>query len=525
MIACGIQKLSLAQQKKLAKGLPVRVKSGSAHQVPLSALQAKKLERAKKDNKGMILSIPPSVHGGSLWGDAQNWYQTSVPDKYKPAIESLATMAAQDLGIIGSGLAKYQRGMGQKRGGSLFSDAANWYQTSVPDKYKPAIESLVSMGAQDLGIIGSGVIQRKHGGSLFSEAKRWYESNIPPKYRKPIEQLAILGLQDAGVPVKGKGVFEDMFNIPSTRELVNFPKDFVRGLELVPTALKRSENIVDRDLMTPLKPLRGMRGKGSLAILAKHPVGGRHHLVRHHMAGAGRRGKGMKGKGWKEDLEAFNAWTGDIGNKLTSIAHSVDPEGRLQEAGINKIVDYLAPEMKAIRIAEQQADALSGKTNLYRNKPKSEPKQEKLTETKQEEKPKQKRGRPRKQPVVMATEVPASENDKNERVLTAYTQPLPVASISSAFEEQLPYQPVRWFGAGAKGKAKAKGKGLPKGTASTKAHMDKLRGVKLVKGSQEAKDYMAKLRSMRTKKQGGALYPAGSGGALYPAGYGSRDMY
>jgi hypothetical protein len=506
MIACGIQKLSPAQQKKLAKGLPVRVKSGSAHQVPLSPLQAKKLERAKKDNKGMILSIPPSV-GGSLWGDAQNWYQTSVPDKYKPAIESLATMAGQDLGIIGSGLAKYQRG--KKRGGSLWGDAVNWYNTTVPDKYKPAIESLVTMGAQDLGIVGSGVIQRKHGGSLFSEAKNWYESNIPAKYRKPIEQLAILGLQDAGVPVKGQGLFEDMFNIPTTRELVNFPKDFVKGLELVPTALNRVENVVKRDL----KPLRG---KGHLAILAKHPVAGRHHLVRHHMLGAGK-GRKISGAGWQEDLSAFNQWTDTLGNKLTSIAHSVDPEGRLQEAGINAIVDYLAPEMRAIRVAEQQANALAGKPNAYRNKPKSEPapetKQEKLTEIKK------KKGRPqqgkKKQPVVTATEVPASENDKNERVLTAYTQPLPVASIASAFEEQLPYQPVRWFGSG-----------LKKGTASTKAQMDKIRGVKLVKGSQQAKDYMAKLRQMRSKKMSGtSLFPAGmSAGALYPGGYSARDV-
>ena len=82
-----------------------------------------------------------------------------------------------------------------------------------------------------------------------------------------------------------------------------------------------------------------------------------------------------------------------------------------------------------------------------------------------------------------------------EKAITAYTQPLPVASISSAFEDQLPYQPVRWFGSGKKGK---KGGALPK-----KPHM--------VKGSAEAKAHMAKLRQMRSGKM--------SGTALYPAGY------
>ena len=43
MIACGIQKLSPAQMSKLHKGLPVRVKAGTAHQVNLPPTQAKNL--------------------------------------------------------------------------------------------------------------------------------------------------------------------------------------------------------------------------------------------------------------------------------------------------------------------------------------------------------------------------------------------------------------------------------------------------------------------------------------------------
>ena len=456
MIACGIQKLSPAQQKKLAKGLPVRVKAGTAHQVPLTSAQAKKLERAKKDNKGMVLSIPP-------------------------------------------------------HGGSLFSDAKDWYVNNIPPKYREPIERLVVAGAEDAGVPGAGVVERKHGGSLFSDAKDWYVNNIPPKYREPIERLVVAGAQDAGIPGaglkkrgrKGKGLLED---------ITRFPSSFIKGLEMSPGAVKDYSghfssvgNYIADHLRTG-EPMRLPDGRAplslqqwkkgdplalapvgrGLATLAKHPVSGRHHLVRHHMAGAGK----MKGKGWKEDLEAFNAWTGDIGNKLTGIAKSVDPEGRLQEAGINAIVDYIAPEMKAARIAEQKANALMGKRNPYRPTEK-EPEQEKPQQGKR-------RGRKPKTPVVTAEELPASEQKKDEKVLTAYTQPLPTASIASAFEEQLPYQPVRWFGSGAKGQQSKKKKG-----GALKPHM--------VKGSPAAKEHMAKLRAMRSKKM--------SGSALYPAGY------
>ena len=540
MIACGIQKISDAQMKKLHKGLPVRVKAGSAHQVPLTPAQAKKLAKAKADNKGMILSIPPNsamYHGGSVFSDLQNWYETNIPPQYRQPLESLVMAGYRDLG--GSGM----------KGGSVFSDVKNWYETNIPPQYRQPLESLVLAGYRDLG--GSGILKRK-GGSVFGDMQHWYETNIPPQYRQPLEQLVMAGYRDLG----GSGFLEDIGITNPIQQAADFTNflgsinpsmlaikgkgkrrgkglfdDLVPAFNSLPEKFKQAENMLDRDLMSPLREGRplftlpdgraplsldqwrkgdpfamgaaGMHGRGTLAVLAKHPVAGRHRLVRHHMTGA-RRGRGMHGKGWKEDLEAFDAWTNSIGSKLTSIGRTVDPEGKLQRAGINAAVDYIDPTARVSRVAGEtlgsifgnqgstpsapSASAPSAVTDMVSYVPPAPAPQGKS-------KPKKPKGKkPRKQPIVTATELLPSEYD-DSKVLTAYTQPLPVASISSAFEDQLPYQPVRWFGSG-KSKSKAKGGALPK-----KPHM--------VKGSPAAKQHMAKLRAMRSGKQGGALYPAG----------------
>lgn len=409
MIACGIAKLSDAQMKKLHKGLPVRVKPGTAHQVNLPPAQAKKLAKAKANNKGMILSFPT---GGSLFGDAKNWYENAIPAKYRAPLETMATMGAQDAGIID--------------GGSLFGDAKNYYQNVIPAKYRAPLEAMATMGAQDAGIIdGSGGRPR-------------------PKGRP-----------------RGKGL------VPNIHQLVDA-----------------------QNQLAVYNPVQPIRGKGALAILAKHPVASRHHLVRHHMAGAG-----MHGMGWREDLAS-------VGNKVYGEVKKLDPEGKLRRKAVSALAQILVPKDEEGKSNETAKLA----TELIGNYITQDATVDKVPQGK-------KKGRkPRKQS-VMAEEILPSEY--SEKALTAYTQPLPTASISSAFEDQVPYQPVRWFGAG-----------LKKGTASTKSHMDKIRGVKLVKGSPEAKQYMANLRAMRKGNQGGALYPAGqmSGKALLPAGYTLRDL-
>ena len=54
-----IAKLSKAQISKLLKGHPVRIKSGSGHEISLSKEQYKKLNRAHKKGMGYTLQFDP----------------------------------------------------------------------------------------------------------------------------------------------------------------------------------------------------------------------------------------------------------------------------------------------------------------------------------------------------------------------------------------------------------------------------------------------------------------------------------
>tara|TARA_R110000822_G_scaffold148471_3_gene287476 strand:- start:2155 stop:2805 length:651 start_codon:yes stop_codon:yes gene_type:complete len=68
--SCGICALSEGQQKKMMKGLGVRVKTGDMS-VMLSAQQAKKLKSATKKGAGMVLQLDPyqvdMLKGGSFF--------------------------------------------------------------------------------------------------------------------------------------------------------------------------------------------------------------------------------------------------------------------------------------------------------------------------------------------------------------------------------------------------------------------------------------------------------------------------
>jgi len=475
MIACGIAKLSPAQMTKLHKGLPVRVKSGTAHQVNLPPAQAKKLAKAKANNTGMILSF---ANGGSLFSDLKSSYETDIPAKYRGPIEELVKQGLIDAGVpIGSGMCRCRSSGCGMCGGR-------------PKKGKGFFDDLVKFPA--------GVVQ---GLTMSPDALTDYGKKFSTAGEYVADHLR------TGEPMR----------LPDGRAPMSL-QQFQKGDPFAMRAAGLKMPQPRLAVMPPSYRSPSQRGRGTLATLAKHPIAGRHHLVRHHMTGAGK-GRKISGAGWQEDLQAFDQWTNAIGDKFVGIAKALDPEGKIGKAATNRVVDEIDPSAKYTRMA---SEALGNVFDTQGNTEKSSemptmsqlvslmPKKEKKPKQKKQEKPK-KKPKQRKQEIVTATEILPSEY--SEKAIQAI-QPLPVASIASAFEDQLPYQPVTWFGAG-----------VHKGTAQAKAHMDKIRGVKLVKGSQEAKDYMAKLRAMRSKKMSGtALYPAGysrgklSGSALYPAG-------
>lgn len=317
-------------------------------------------------------------------------------------------------------------------GGSLFSDMKKRYEEAIPAKYRAPIEGLVTMGLQDAGVI--------EGGSLFSDMKKRYEETIPAKYRAPIEGLVTMGLQDAGV-IEGSGG---------------------RGRGLVPNI----QQLVDaQNQLAVYNPVKPMSGKGK-------------RLVQ----------KTLRGKGWKEDLEAFNAWTGSIGDKLLNVGRTIDPEGKLQKALINRATDEIDPSAKTARIASQTIGNLVGKPASSEETTNYAP-AEMLTkyafnQIKSKESNKKKK---KKIPVVTA-EIVDEETPVAQRATArqmASLLPIPASFKYVDQNEGRAYQPARFMGTG------------------KKPHM--------VKGSQSARDHMAKLRAMRGKKM--------SGTALYPAGY------
>ena len=349
----------------------------------------------------------------------------------------------------------------------------------------------------------------------------------------PIKPIRV-GKKGVAKPLRaelGKG----FMGFPDANELSNFPSSLVQGFRQVPAVLKKAENILDRDLMKPLKyvgehlrtgePMRLEDGRAPLSLqqwqkgdpFAMRASGMQKLAVmpyRCPMSGKGKKlvQKTLRGKGWKEDLEAFNAWTGSIGDKLVNIGRTVDPEGKLQKAGINAIVDYIAPEAKAARIASDAAGQFSsmlnkkdsdyqGAANMAMNMlsgpaeeaPKREqqgPRSKKGKREQGSQGPRSKKPRS-KIPVVTATVVDEAPTAVARPVTMPDLPPIPASYKYLDEDEGRAYQPVRWMGTGAK-KSKA---------GPVKPHM--------VKGSQAARDHMAKLRAMRMAKKGGALYPAG----------------
>jgi hypothetical protein len=148
------------------------------------------------------------------------------------------------------------------------------------------------------------------------------------------------------------------------------------------------------------------------------------------------------------------------------------------------------------------------------------------------------------EPVEKPVEKPRKPRGRKPKPQVVYAEPVPMYSFpqvpSQKNVEELPYEPVIYYGSGKKGSPEMKAKMAhlramrKKGgniTATSKDAGKNLivagsdRAVKAIegsgKGSMAMKQKMAMLRSMR-KKNGGAMYPAG--GALYPAGYGQENV-
>lgn len=223
-------------------------------------------------------------------------------------------------------------------------------------------------------------------------------------------------------------------------------------------------------------------------------------------------GKPLGGKGVKSGKvsrgKKFNKWFKDIGQKFLPLNKNLKP---IKEAGTARAVDYITNYNNPEAIAKSGLDMF----------------QEELPQTLQAFKAQ------KEMPVVYAEPVPSVTSYSFPSV-PSYSFP----SVPKQEEEELNYEPVKWYGSGVKkgspemkarmaalrSMRKKKGGAVPPQVKDTiRKKVDKSLSMvglgKPAKGSPEMKAKMAALRARKGKK-GGALYPAGySGGAMMPTGY------
>lgn len=335
------------------------------------------------------------------------------------------------------------------------------------------------------------------------------EGNVKSVAKDSAKKLIVAGTDRAVQAIEGSGMKPKLVRKTTGGNLTSVAKDSAKQLITASTdravrALEGSGNSRDfnlKETIQQLKEGRPFKKKDGSAPMSMQSISA---------------GKPLGGKGKVSRSKKFNKWFKDIGQKFLPINKNLKPlKEAAAERGAQMIREYNNPE----------ALAKSG-LDLF---------QEELPQTLQAFKTQ------RETPVVYAEEVPSYSYPSFPTPPSYY----PSFPSVPKQEEELAYEPVKWYGSGVK-----------KGSAEMKARMEKLRSMrkkkvggampppvpvqvkdkirkkvdkglsmvglgKPAKGSPEMKAKMAELRARKGKKMtGSALYPAGqSGGALYPAGY------
>jgi len=341
------------------------------------------------------------------------------------------------------------------------------------------------------------------------------EGNVKSVAKDSAKKLIVAGTDRAVQAIEGSGMKPQLVRKTTGGNLTSVAKDSAKQLITASTdrAVRALEGSGSRDFnlketVQQLKEGRPFKKKDGSAPMSMQSIS----------AGKPLGGKGVK-SGKISRLKKFNRFSKAVGQKFLPINKNLKPvKEALSERGAQMIREYNNPE----------ALAKSG-LDLF---------QEELPQTLQALKAQ------RETPVVYAEEVPSYSYP---------SFPSPPTYIPFSFpsvpkeEEELSYEPVKFYGSGVKkGSAEMKAKmaelrarkGKKVGGAMVPAQVkDKIRkkvdkGLSMVglgkpaKGSAEMKAKMAELRARKGKKMSGsALYPAGqSGGALYPAGYSEYNV-
>ena len=218
-VNASLAQMSDAQLKKLFAGLPVRVRYGDAHQIPVLPIQYKKLMKANMAGKGMVLQVPKGIgiinqQGMGLPANPPISIMP-VPVHTMPPRKGMGKPVLVHKTIKGSGMKKLK-------------DAGNQFSRGEPFKLK---DGTAPMSAE---AIQSG---RPFGGKIgrFNKATKWYQgvsrTFLPlNKNLSPVKQAgtarAVDYIENYNNPLNQVNEGLDMFQseAPQTINALNFLK-------------------------------------------------------------------------------------------------------------------------------------------------------------------------------------------------------------------------------------------------------------------------------------------------------------
>ena len=549
----GIQQLSPAQLRKLEMGHPVRAKLGSAHIVKVSPADAKKLMSAQK--KGSAATISASMAGEGLVKKSNEFSEAARPYMVNKTVSPIKQAATT------SAVSRIQKGKGLVKKSNEFSEAARPYmvnKTVSPIKQAATTSAVSSISKKKKG---KGAVKQVAESMNMTPNKSPVEVVVEPRRVQfgagmcGCEGMCGCGMVDAFVT---RAVMDGNGLVKSTTE--RGMKEFrhgkkvgnraVSGMGLVNSSVdrgmkefKHGKKVGNRAVsgMGEQKQLNNAPGLGWTnkrgQTMAVDPYGNKRRTEPDpdrpgHVRWAQEPEPEPVMDGGKINrLKKFDKWFKSIGSKVKTLNHNLQP---IKQAATDRAVDYIkyynnpqAQAQAAIDMAQAEA---SDTAKIFSKKGKRGSQSAAVGSMMQI--------LPRVAPPELSASAPIAVDVNEDGQADGFFMPNELQYFGGKVKRKASASP--WI---AHVKAYAAKHGLKYGQALKEAKASYKKGGALSRKDQEefarqkeeynnaSPEEQRRLYANqdergiqkgtigygRSKKRGGALYPAG--GALYPAGY------
>ena len=530
----GIQQLSPAQLRKFEMGHPVRAKLGSAHVVKVSEKDVKKLMSAQK--KGAAATISGSMAGGGLVKKSNEFSEAARPYMVNKTVSPIKQAATT------SAVSRIQKGKGLVKKSNEFSEAARPYMVN---KTVSPIKQAATTSAVSRIKKGKGAV--KQVAQTMNMTPNTSPVEVVPEPRKVQFGAGMCGCEGmCGCGLVNSSVDRGMKEFKHGKKVGNRA---VSGMGLVNSSVdrgmkefKHGKKVGNRAVsgMGQQKQMNNAPGLGWTnkrgQTMAVDPYGNKRRTEPDpdrpgHVRWAQEPEPEPVMDGGKiSRINKFNKWFKSIGSKVKTLNHNLQP---IKRAATDRAVDYIkyynnpqAQAQAAIDMAQAEA---SDTAKIFSKK--------------------EKRGRaeqvgsmmqilPRVPAPELSASAPVAVDVNEDGQADGFFMPNELQFFGGKVKRGASTSP--WI---AHVKAYAAKHGLKYGQALKEAKASYKKGGALSRKDQEefarqkeeynnaSPEEQRRLYANqdergiqkgtigygRSKKKGGALYPAG--GALYPAGY------